>query len=145
MTTLCALALLTPAVMMRAQGRTPEQLAAAYVDAMRANDEAALDRLLHPSMRNCATFNDPLYVARLRQTRESSRAKINGPYKVHLFPVTDSPSNAMVYETVQPTQQLDISFDGTSFSLLRRIAESGNDWFIVMPCFTKAGLNMLKH
>jgi hypothetical protein len=111
---------------------------------MRANDEAALGRLLHPSMRKCATLNDPAYVARLRQTRESSLAKISGPYKVRSYPVTDSPSNAIVYETVQPTQQLDISFDGGSFSLLRRIAQSGDDWFVVMPCFTKAGLNVLK-
>ena len=103
-----------------------------------------VDRLLHPSMRKCATVNDPTYVARIRRTRESSRDKITGPYKVRLYPVTDSGGNAMLYETVRPTQQLDISFDGTSFSLLRRIAQSGNDWFIVLPCFTKAGLSMLR-
>ncbi|MFL5614897.1 MAG: hypothetical protein ACJ796_14635 [Gemmatimonadaceae bacterium] len=132
--TLFTLALLTPAVM-RAQGRTPEQLASALVDAMRANDEAAINALQHPSMHNCATLNDPKYVARLRQVRESSRPKINGPYKVRLFAVSDSMNAPIAYETVRPTQQLDISFDGTDFSLLRRIAQSGNDWFIVMPCF----------
>lgn len=131
--TLFTLALLTPAVV-KAQGRTPEQLASALVDAMRANDEVAINALQHPSMRNCATLNDAKYVARLRQVRESSRPKINGPYKVHLFAVSDSMASTMMYETVRPTQQLDISFDGTDFSLLRRIAQSGNDWFIVMPC-----------
>jgi hypothetical protein len=131
---LFTLALLTPAVV-RAQGRTPEQLASALVDAMRADDEAAINALLHPGMRNCATLNDPKYVALLRQTRESSRPKINGPYKVHLFAVSDSMKSPMAYEPVRPTQQLDISFERGSFSLLRRIAQSGNDWFIVMPCF----------
>jgi hypothetical protein len=144
MITFCALAVLTPAVLRSQQGRTPEQLAAAYIDAMRTNDDAAIERLLHPAMKKCPTLSDPTYIAGLRRTRDYSRPKIKGPYHVHLFAVSDSMSSSTAYETVRPTKQLDISFDGTPLSVIRRIAQSGNDWFIVMPCFTTVGLSAMR-
>jgi hypothetical protein len=119
-----------------------------WVEALRSNDRARIESLVHPAVRAC--MSDPstkdywdymldhlVHSAPGGAFRISKLAPLQGP------PPTFLPEGAGQYP-ILPTYELQIDFDQNNVLLVQFLAPSNGSWYEVAPCPNEKGMELFR-
>jgi hypothetical protein len=114
-----------------------------WIEALRSNDKARIERFIHPSVRAC--MNDPStkefwdYVMQQEHSVPAGAYQVTKIARMQQPAPTFMPEDDMKYP-VQPTYEVDIDFAQNNVIFIQFLAPSNGSWYDVLPCPNQKGM-----